>query len=98
MLYADCLSLDAVTQCEVTATLKTVVSGIANVQFEGNVAGTVGGIASEIQLKAKYHFDIEVVTNPPGWEWRFAKNARSDMPSLSFETLTKVAMTSDPDG
>ena len=91
------LCLDAVTQCEVNGTLKTVVSGVANVQFEGNVAGTVSGIASEIQLKAKYHFDIR--TSQITWLGMAIREERAiGHAEPGFETCHQGRHDITPDG
>ena len=89
------LCLDTVTQCEVKATLTAVTNGVANVQFEGNVAGTVSGTVSEVQLKAKYHFDIK--TSQITWLGMAIREERAiGHAEPGFETLTKVAVTSAP--
>lgn len=53
------LGLDAVSQSDVKNTLKTIKDGVAEIAIEGKLNGAIGGVATEIELKGKLHFDIE---------------------------------------
>jgi hypothetical protein len=55
---AKLLSIEVVTQANVTAKLVEVKAGMAALELEGTVAGAIGGIATDINLKAKYNFDL----------------------------------------
>lgn len=56
-LLASLLGLDAVSQADVTSELKTVDADNARCELSGKVDGAIGGVATEISLKAKYRFD-----------------------------------------
>lgn len=53
------LGLEAVSQSNVTATLTSVENDTAIIDFGGAVSGAVGGVASEIECKAKLNFDLK---------------------------------------
>jgi hypothetical protein len=55
---AGLLCLDAVSWSEVTSVLGEIKDGVAEIAAAGTVNGAVGGIATEIELKAKYRFDL----------------------------------------
>jgi hypothetical protein len=57
-LVAELLGLDAVSQSDVRSQLKEVAGGRARLEFSGHVLGAVGGVATEIEVKAKYRFDF----------------------------------------
>jgi len=50
------LGLDAVSQCDVKSTLEKVNESVLLCGMEGTVDGAVEGVATEISLKAKYHY------------------------------------------
>jgi hypothetical protein len=52
------LGMDAVTQCDVRGTLTSVTDGVALVDLAGSVSGAVGGVESQVQIKAKCNFDL----------------------------------------
>jgi hypothetical protein len=52
------LGLDAVSWTDVTCVLGETKDGIAEVAAAGSVNGAVGGVATEIELKIKYRFDV----------------------------------------
>lgn len=56
-LMTALLGLDAVSEVKATSTLLTVSDERARFEMNGQIAGAVGGVATEIELKAKYHFD-----------------------------------------
>jgi hypothetical protein len=49
--------LDAVGQSDVSSVLKQVIGRHAIVEMSGTVQGAVEGVASEIEMKARYYFD-----------------------------------------
>jgi hypothetical protein len=57
-LVGALLGLDAVSQNSVESVLKEVSGGRARLEFAGRVLGAVGGVATEIDVKAKYCFDF----------------------------------------
>ncbi len=52
------LGLDAVSSSEVKCTLGAVDGGQADIGAVGSVSGAVGGVATEIEIKARYKFDL----------------------------------------
>ncbi|HUY92505.1 MAG TPA: hypothetical protein VMV10_27450 [Pirellulales bacterium] len=56
-LLASLLGLDAVSQSDVTSELKAIDAENARFELSGEVHGAIGGVATEISLKAKYRFD-----------------------------------------
>ena len=56
---AQLLGLDAISNSDVSAKLAKVEKDMAIVEMEGSLSGAVGGVASEIDLKAKINFNLE---------------------------------------
>lgn len=54
------LNLEGISSAEVSAQLTEVEDNVAVVAMEGSVSGAVGGISTEIDLKAKYNFDFKL--------------------------------------
>ena len=54
------LCLDAVGHSEVEATLADVKNNVAEITFDGTLGGAIDGVATDIQLKAKMLFDLEL--------------------------------------
>lgn len=57
-LIAELLGLDAVSQSDVQSELKEASGNRARLELAGRVLGAVGGVATEIEVKAKYRFDF----------------------------------------
>jgi hypothetical protein len=57
-LVAALLRLEAVNRADVQSKLAKVENGIALVETEGDVSGAIGGVSTEINLKAKYQFNL----------------------------------------
>ncbi len=55
---AALLGLDAVSSSQVQCTLGSVSDGQADIGATGSVSGAVGGVATEIEVKARYKFDL----------------------------------------
>ena len=58
-VLANLLCLDAVSWTDVRSTLGTVKDDIADIGTTGKVAGAVGGVSTEIEVKARYKFSLE---------------------------------------
>lgn len=58
-LMAELLGLDAVSQSDAASVLKEVSDGRARIELAAHVLGAVGGVATEIEVKAKYRFDFD---------------------------------------
>jgi HAMP domain-containing protein len=69
------LGLDAVRQSDVQSVLKEVTDTVARMELSGRVEGAVGGVSTEIELKAKYRFDLK--TKRIDWLGLLAKEQRS---------------------
>jgi hypothetical protein len=55
---ADLLGLDAVSWSDVTSVLGETKDGVAEIASAGSISAAVAGVATEIELKAKYRFDL----------------------------------------
>jgi hypothetical protein len=55
---ANLLGLDAVSWTDVTSALGQVTDGMADFATAGSLQGAVGGVSTDIELKAKYRFDV----------------------------------------
>ncbi len=55
---ASLLCLDAVSWTDVTGVLGETTDGIVEIAAAGSVNGAAGGVGTEIELKAKYRFDL----------------------------------------
>ena len=58
-LVTALLRLDATSSCDATSKLVSVTDRVALMEMEGRVNGAVGGVSTEIQLKAKYQFSLD---------------------------------------
>ena len=58
-LMAELLGLDAVSQNDAASVLKEVSDGRARLELAGRVLGAVAGVATEIEIKAKYRYDFD---------------------------------------
>ncbi len=57
-LLAALLGLDAVTSSEVHSVLREVDATAARCEMNGTLFGAIGGVASEMEIKAKYKFEF----------------------------------------
>ncbi len=55
---ASLVGLDVITQSDVRCSLVNVEGEVALIEVSGTIDGAVGGVASEIKLKAKCNYDI----------------------------------------
>ncbi len=58
-LLAGLLGLDAASDAEVTSRLEQVADGLAKVVLTGSLRGAAAGVGTQIELKAKYNFDLQ---------------------------------------
>ena len=58
-LVAQLLGLDAISQSDVTSTLRQVEGDVAIIDMSGTVSGAVDGVASDIKLQAKYNINLQ---------------------------------------
>lgn len=52
------LGLDAIASCEIDSELTGVEGDLAKVTVQGTISGAAEGVATEIEIKAKYHFNL----------------------------------------
>ncbi len=57
-LLAGLLGLDATSEVEVTSRLEQVADGLAKIVLTGSLRGAAAGVGTQIELKAKYNFDL----------------------------------------
>jgi len=58
-LLALLLGLDAISTSDVRSHLVHIQDHVARIEIEGNVEGAVEGVASEMQIKGKYDYDLQ---------------------------------------
>ena len=58
-LIVALLGLDAAAESDVHSVLKEVTDTVARMELSGRVEGALGGVSTEIELKAKYRFDLK---------------------------------------
>jgi len=58
-LLAALVGMNTVEQSDAQSVLQSVADGVAQIEMAGYVAGSVNGLSSTIQLKAKYRFDTK---------------------------------------
>ena len=92
---ARLLNLDAVNQQDIVSKLTDVKDQVAIVSLEGKVAGAVGGVSSDIELKGKLNFDFgkKAVT------WlavAFKENRAIGHAQPGFEVITQMRMVAAP--
>ena len=58
-LLAALCGLDAVSSGDAQSVLQSVGDGVAQIEMAGYVAGSVNGLSTRMQLKAKYRFDVK---------------------------------------
>jgi len=92
---ARLLGLEAVSQHDVACTLDSVKDNLAIVSLAGKVAGAVGGVSSDIELKGKLNFDLKqrAVT----WLTVACKENRAvGHAQPGFEVVTTLRLVSAP--
>lgn len=89
------LGLEAVSKSDATASLTKVDGDVAIIDMAGFVHGAVGGVATEIDLKAKLNFDI--ATRRLTWLAMALKENRSiGHAEPGFETVSRVRVAMQP--
>ncbi|MEX2174037.1 MAG: hypothetical protein WD872_06725 [Pirellulaceae bacterium] len=92
---ARLLGLEAINQHDVTLELTEVKDDLAIITLAGKVAGAIGGVSSEIELKGKLNFDLK-----QRWvTWlalAFQENRAIGHAQPGFKVLTQVRMVAAP--
>jgi hypothetical protein len=94
-VVARLLGLEAVSDQKIVCTLQSVEKDLAIVSLEGTVAGAVGGVSSDLELKGKLNFDLKqrAVT----WLTLAIKETRAiGHAQPGFEVLTRLRMVAAP--
>lgn len=89
------LGLETINSQDIAAALTGVENDVASISIEGKVAGAVGGVSSDIELKGKLHYDLQkkAVT----WLALACKESRAiGHARPGFDVVTKVQMVSAP--
>jgi hypothetical protein len=96
-LMARLLGLDEVGQTDVESRLKEVTDKVARFEMSGNVAGAVDGVAAEIEIKARYRFDLRL--KRIDWSGMVIKEKRRSSPvSDGLDVSAVLQMTIVPAG
>ena len=94
-LVAQLFGLDAVQRNDLLSTLRAVESQIVVIDLSGNLRGAIGGVSSDIQVKAKYHFDRE--HRLIRWLAMTIKENRSiGHASPGFDVTARIRISIDP--
>jgi hypothetical protein len=89
------LGLDTVNKQDCTLTLDAAKDNLAEISLTGKVAGSVGGVSSDIELKGKLNFDLKqrAVT----WlTLACRENREIGHAQPGFETLTTLRLVAAP--
>lgn len=94
-LMALLLGLDEVGQSDVKSDLAEVTDKVARFYMSGNVTGAIDGVASEIELKARYRFDLN--RKRIDWLGMVIKEKRQSSPVADgFDLTAQVQVTIVP--
>jgi len=94
-LTAALLGLDTITANDVHSTLTGVADGNARFEMSGRVEGTEDGVATEIELKGKYHFHLE--SKRITWFGLMVQEDRSAGPvDAGFDVVARLQMRITP--
>jgi len=95
-LVAQLFGLEAIQRNGLSSTLRAVENELAVIDLSGNVRGAIGGVSSDIELKAKYHFDLEL--RVVRWMAMTIKENRSiGHASPGFDVTARIRISIDPD-
>lgn len=95
VVLASLLGLEAISKSDATATLTKVDGETAIIDMAGFVQGAVGGVATEIELKAKLNFDL--ADRRLTWLAMALKENRSiGHAEPGFETVARVRVAMQP--
>ena len=94
-LVAQLFGLDVVYRNELLSTLRAVEREIVVIDLSGNLRGAIGGISSDVEVKAKYHFDRE--RGIVRWLAMTIKENRAiGHASPGFEVTARIRISIDP--
>lgn len=94
-LIGALLGLDTITANDVQSTLADVADGKARLEMSGHVEGTEDGVATEIELKGKYHFHLN--SKRITWFGLMVQEDRSAGPvDAGFDVVARLQMKITP--
>jgi hypothetical protein len=94
-IVARLVGLEAINQQTLTATLDSAKDNVAVVSLAGKVAGAVGGVSSDIELKGKLNFDLK--QREVTWlTLAIQENRAIGHAQPGFETLTTLKLAAAP--
>jgi len=94
-LIAQLFGLDAVQRNELSSTLRAVESEIVVIDLSGQLRGAIGGVSSDLEVKAKYHFDR--ARRLVRWLAMTIKENRSiGHASPGFDVTARIQISIDP--
>ena len=95
-LVASLLGLDAIDKNEVISTLSEVAEGKARFAISGRVSGFEVGVSTEIELKGKYHFDLN--SQRITWFGILVRESRAvGHVDTGFDVVARLQMRITPD-
>lgn len=94
-LMAALLGLDEITEGDVRSKLTEVVDAVARCEMSGSLSGVEGGVATKIELKAKYQFDLD--HRRITWLGLLVRERRSAGPvDTGFDVVARLQMNIAP--
>jgi hypothetical protein len=95
-IMAALLQLEKVTSAEVTSSLAEVTDGTARIQMHGKVQGEDKGALAEVQLWAKYRFDLSAARIT--WLGLLVEEDRSQgLVTDAFQAVKRIQVKISPD-
>jgi hypothetical protein len=96
-LVAAVLGLDAIDSNDVKSTFIDVSEGKARFEMSGRVSGAEQGVSTEIELKGKYHFDLQ--TKRITWFGILVReNRAAGHVDTGFDVVARLQMRITPGG
>ena len=96
-LIAALLGLDRIDNNDVKSSLTGVAEGKARFEMSGRVSGAENGVSTEIELKGKYHFDLQ--TKRITWFGILVRESRAaGHVDTGFDVVARLQMRITPGG
>lgn len=94
-LMAALLGIDAVSSNDVESTFVSIEKNVAKIEMAGTVHGAIAGVATEMDVKARYLFDIR--RGRVGWIAMIIKEDRSiGHVAPGLKAVVRLQMTIEP--
>ena len=91
---AALLGLDEVAKTTVQSTLKEVTEDVARFELTGRVEGTIYGVSTTIEIKARYRFDLQ--TKRIDWVGMLVKEVREGSFVDGVDAVSRLAISITP--